>query len=180
LTVNEIVRDECCICIGAPHILRKLDRQKRSACDRQVLGVYLVWRGAAPGLRVYVDFTFTLLNREHFSVNEGFSGKRVKFTYEAPAQGNRNYISVSDLYSRNFADPNGEFQLELSMTNVRTVFTSEVSTPAPFPLLYALYAQVFYKPLSACVNDAWWAGGGGLPEASHSQWWDVVFSFVPD
>ncbi|XP_023288998.1 uncharacterized protein LOC111674097 [Orussus abietinus] len=95
----------------------------------KVLGVYLVWRGAAPGLRVYVDFTFTLLNREHFSVNEGFSGKRVKFTYDAPAQGNRNYIPVSDLYSRNFADPNGEFQLELSMANVRTVYTAEVRMP---------------------------------------------------
>ncbi|XP_015585067.1 uncharacterized protein LOC107262917 [Cephus cinctus] len=95
----------------------------------KVLGVYLVWRGAAPGLRVYVDFTFTLLNREHFSVNEGFSGKRVKFTYDAPAQGNRNYIPVSDLYSRNFADPNGEFQLELSMANVRTVYTDEVRMP---------------------------------------------------
>ncbi|XP_046420103.1 uncharacterized protein LOC124301048 [Neodiprion virginianus] len=95
----------------------------------KVLGVYLVWRGAAPGLRVYVDFTFTLLNREHFSVNEGFSGKRVKFTYDAPAQGNRNYIPVSDLYSRNFADPNGEFQLELSMANVRTVYTAELRIP---------------------------------------------------
>lgn len=88
-----------------------------------------MWRGAARGLRVYVDFTFTLLNREHFSTNEGFSGKRVKFTYDAPAQGNRNYIPVSDLYSRNFADPNGEFQLELSMANVRTVFTAEVPMP---------------------------------------------------
>ncbi|XP_032686875.1 uncharacterized protein LOC116851521 [Odontomachus brunneus] len=92
----------------------------------KVLGVYLVWRGASRNLRVYVDFTFTLLNREHFSMNEGFSGKRVKFTYEAPAQGNRNYIPVSDLYSRNFADTNGEFQLELSMTNVRTVYMTEV------------------------------------------------------
>ncbi|XP_014218644.1 uncharacterized protein LOC106646931 [Copidosoma floridanum] len=96
----------------------------------KVLGVYLVWRGAAPGVRVYVDFTFTLLNREHFSVNEGFSGKRVKFTYDAPAQGNRKYISVSELYSRNFADPNGEFQLELSMSNVRTIFTTEVRMPS--------------------------------------------------
>lgn len=95
----------------------------------QVLGVYLVWRGAAPGLRVYVDFTFTLLNREHFSINEAFSGKRVKFTYEAPAQGNRNYIPVADLYSRNFADPNGEFQMELSMANVRTVYTAEIRQP---------------------------------------------------
>ena len=74
-----------------------------------------------------MDFAFTILNRQHFSENEGFSGKRVKFTYDAPAQGNRNYIPVSDLYSRKFADPNGEFQLELSMANVRTVFTAEVS-----------------------------------------------------
>lgn len=86
----------------------------------------MVWRGAAPGLRVYVDFAFTILNRQHFSENEGFSGKRVKFTYDAPAQGNRNYIAVADLYSRKFADPNGEFQLELSMANVRTVYTAEV------------------------------------------------------
>ncbi|XP_020289535.1 uncharacterized protein LOC109857542 isoform X2 [Pseudomyrmex gracilis] len=95
----------------------------------KVLGVYLVWRGASRNLRVYVDFTFTLLNREHFSMNESFSGKRVKFTYEAPAQGNRNYIAVADLYSRNFADPNGEFQLELSMANVRTVYMTEVRMP---------------------------------------------------
>lgn len=86
----------------------------------------MVWRSATRGLRVYVDFTFTLLNREHFSVNEGFSGKKVKFTFDAPAQGNRNYISVSDLYTRNFADPNGEFQLELTMANIRTVFADEV------------------------------------------------------
>lgn len=90
------------------------------------MGAYLVWRGASRNLRVYVDFTFTLLNREHFSMNEGFSGKRVKFTYEAPAQGNRNYIPVSDLYNRNFADTNGEFQLELTMSNVRTVYMTEL------------------------------------------------------
>lgn len=62
-------------------------------------------------------------------MNESFSGKRVKFTYEAPAQGNRSYIAVSDLYSRNFADTNGEFQLELSMANVRTVYMTEVKMP---------------------------------------------------
>nr|XP_018908685.1 PREDICTED: uncharacterized protein LOC109038170 [Bemisia tabaci] len=45
----------------------------------KVLGVYLVWRSASESVRVYVDFTFTLLNREHFSVNEAFSGKQVRF-----------------------------------------------------------------------------------------------------
>ncbi|CAD1468928.1 unnamed protein product [Heterotrigona itama] len=53
-----------------------------------------------------------------------------KFTYEAPAQGNRNYISVSDLYNRNFADTNGEFQLELSMANVRTVYMTDLKMPS--------------------------------------------------
>lgn len=43
----------------------------------KVLGVYLVWKSACQGMRVYVDFTFTLLNREHFSCNEAFAGKQV-------------------------------------------------------------------------------------------------------
>ncbi|XP_039277029.1 uncharacterized protein LOC111043531 [Nilaparvata lugens] len=95
----------------------------------KVVGVYLVWRTTSEAMRVYVDFTFTLLNREHFSVNEAFSGKQVKFTLECPAQGNRNYIPVSDLYGRNFTDANGEFQLELSMGHVRTVFDTEFRVP---------------------------------------------------
>ncbi|XP_076657069.1 uncharacterized protein LOC143361498 [Halictus rubicundus] len=93
----------------------------------KMLGAYLVWRSASRNLRVYVDFTFTLLNRQHFSMNEGFSGKRVKFTCEASAQGKRNYISVSDLYNRNFVDTNGEFQLELAISNVRTVYMTELN-----------------------------------------------------
>ncbi|KAJ1530332.1 hypothetical protein ONE63_005248 [Megalurothrips usitatus] len=44
----------------------------------KVLGVYLVWKSASQGMRVYVDFTFTLLNREHFSCNEAFAGKQVR------------------------------------------------------------------------------------------------------
>jgi len=43
----------------------------------KVLGVYLVWRNPSEGMRVYVDFSFTLLNREHFSANETFAGKQV-------------------------------------------------------------------------------------------------------
>ena len=54
---------------------------------------------------------------------------QVKFTVAAPAQGNKNYIPVSDLYARNFTDTNGEFQLELSIGHVRTVFDAEVRVP---------------------------------------------------
>lgn len=55
----------------------------------------------------------------------------MKFTTECPAQGNRNYISVSELYSRNFTDPNGEFQLELCMGHVRSVYDAVFRMAAP-------------------------------------------------
>lgn len=54
---------------------------------------------------------------------------QVKFTTECPAQGNRNYIPVSDLYGRNFTDANGEFQLELSIGHVRTLYDTEFRVP---------------------------------------------------
>lgn len=54
----------------------------------------------------------------------------MKFTTECPAQGNRNYLAVNELYTRNFADNNGEFQLELSMGHVRTMFDTEFRTPS--------------------------------------------------
>lgn len=43
----------------------------------KMLGAYLVWKSASESVRVYVDFSFTILNREHFSVNETFAGKQV-------------------------------------------------------------------------------------------------------
>lgn len=54
---------------------------------------------------------------------------QVKFTTDCPAQGNRNYIPVSDLYGRNFTDANGEFQLELSIGHVRTLYDTEFRVP---------------------------------------------------
>ncbi|KAK8379270.1 hypothetical protein O3P69_019257 [Scylla paramamosain] len=99
--------------------------------SEKVLGVYLVWRNPCEGMRVYIDFTFTLLNREHFSENEAFTGKQVKFTFDSPAQGNRRLINMEDLYSRKFTDENGEFQLELTVANIRTVFEAELRVPPP-------------------------------------------------
>lgn len=57
-------------------------------------------------------------------------GPQVKFTTDCPAQGNRNYIPVSELYGRNFTDANGEFQLELSVGHVRTLYDTEFRVPA--------------------------------------------------
>lgn len=84
-------------------------------------------------MRVYIDFSFTLLNREHFSSNETFSGRQIKFTFDSPAQGNRRYIPVDDLYERNFTDANGEFQLELTVANPRTLYETDLRLPLGSP-----------------------------------------------
>ena len=98
--------------------------------SEKLLGVYLVWRNPSGGNRVYVDFGFTIMNRDHFSTNESFVGKQIKFTADLPAQGNRKFITISDLYNRNFMDENGEFQLELAMNNIRTVYETELKIPS--------------------------------------------------
>ena len=90
------------------------------------LGVYLVWRNPCQTMRVYIDFTFALLNREHFTGNESFSGKQVKFTFDSPAQGKRKFISLDDLSSRSFTDANGEFILELTVANIRSAFECDL------------------------------------------------------
>ncbi|XP_026676809.1 uncharacterized protein LOC113465983 [Diaphorina citri] len=97
----------------------------------KVLGVFLVG-GSSPSIALNLlpsskfleealCHLFTLLNRQHFSVNESFSGKQVKFTAECPAQGSRHFVPVVDLYARHFTDTNGEFQLALCLGNIRTV-----------------------------------------------------------
>lgn len=49
----------------------------------KTLGVYLVWKNPSEGMKTFVDFTITLLNRVHFSENQSFSAKAAKFTTEA-------------------------------------------------------------------------------------------------
>ena len=44
--------------------------------------------------------------------------------------GNRRYIPVHDLFARNFADRNGEFQLELNISSIRTLFEVDLRMPA--------------------------------------------------
>lgn len=118
-----------------------------------VLGVYLVWRNPSEGLRVYIDFAFTLLNREHFSANETFSGRQIKFTFDSPAQGNRRYIPVDDLYDRNFTDANGEFQLELTVSNPRTIYETELRIPLAPPPISATSISNRYSPINS--NQPW-------------------------
>ncbi|CAM1311499.1 Uncharacterised protein g5709 [Pycnogonum litorale] len=92
----------------------------------KVLGIFLVLRSASPGIKCYVDFSFTLANRDHFSKNEVYLEQRTKYTIEQPAHGNRKWILLTDLADRNFSDENGEFLVELCLNNIRTVFEDDI------------------------------------------------------
>lgn len=48
----------------------------------KTLGVYLIWRSPSDGMKVQVDFAVTLLNRDHFTLNQSFAKKAAKFTQD--------------------------------------------------------------------------------------------------
>jgi hypothetical protein len=45
-----------------------------------------VWRNPSDGMKVLLDFSITLLNREHFSDNQTFTAQKAKFTRDAPCK----------------------------------------------------------------------------------------------
>ncbi|XP_054721728.1 uncharacterized protein LOC129231438 [Uloborus diversus] len=90
--------------------------------DSKMLGVHLILRNATASTRCYVDYSFCLLNREHFSKNEIFFEKQCRFNADQPAQGPARWILMSELHSRKFSDENGEFLMDLVMSNPLTVY----------------------------------------------------------
>lgn len=61
-----------------------------SRTNDKILGVYLILRNPSQNTKCFCDFTFTLLNREHYSKNELFSEKQCKFSLDHPAQVSEN------------------------------------------------------------------------------------------
>ena len=59
------------------------------------MGVYLVWKNPSDDMKVYVDFSITLLNRVHFSQNQNYSAKAVKFTSDAKGKIIQNLLHIS-------------------------------------------------------------------------------------
>ncbi|XP_035207201.1 uncharacterized protein LOC118182039 [Stegodyphus dumicola] len=95
----------------------------------KVLGVYLILRNPSECTKCYVDYTFTILNREHFSKNEVYPQKQICFSVEEPAHGTSKWMLMSELKSRKFTDENWEFLMELSVSNAMTVFEGIVKIP---------------------------------------------------
>ncbi|XP_076370439.1 uncharacterized protein LOC143256717 [Tachypleus tridentatus] len=97
--------------------------------SEKLLGVFLILRNPSMGTKCYTDFSFTLLNREHFSKNEIVAQKQSCFSVDHPAHGTNKWIPMADLSTRRFTDENEEFLIELSVGNVKTVFEGEIKIP---------------------------------------------------
>lgn len=67
------------------------------------LGVLLVLRNPSAGTRCYLDFSITLLNREHFSRNEVFSERGCRFGADKPSRGTpARWVTLGELRARRF------------------------------------------------------------------------------
>lgn len=60
--------------------------------DKQ-LGVHLLLRNASPNTACVVDFSLTLLNRQHFSQNQVYTKRAAKFTITNPMQVSSDAVS---------------------------------------------------------------------------------------
>lgn len=90
--------------------------------ENGLLGLYLRLRNATDGQLVSADYSFTLLNGQHFSKNELHSSKGSVFTAQRPVDGRRNVITYSELLSRGFLLDSDSVLLDLEMKNASTAF----------------------------------------------------------
>ena len=114
----------------------------------QHIGTYLNLKNISEGMTCEVDYSFTLLNSDHFTRNDCFVERGCKFTAEATSLGRRNFVGVKDLCDRKFVQENGEFILELELRNVLTHFEQVRVTP--------LYSCMHPINIVAPMNQ--WAG----------------------
>ena len=98
-----------------------------------MLGISLVWKSASPSINVHLDLRVTLLNRESFHENQHFVISNAQYSMSShdvgemdnkTSNGNRAFISIAELISHRprFVDTNGEFQIELRVSKIRTFF----------------------------------------------------------
>ena len=64
----------------------------------QTLGILLVWKSPSDGVKVQLDLSITLLNRENFSENRSFRISAAEFeARNRESAGNRNFIKIAEL-----------------------------------------------------------------------------------
>ena len=93
------------------------------------LGAFLKLQSVTQGMKCQIDFSFTLLNREHYTRNESFIEKGCIFTSEENQHGRKPFVGLDDLVQRNFMQDSGEFLVELELRKINCTFESTVRLP---------------------------------------------------
>lgn len=93
------------------------------------LGAYLKLLTPSSGLVCRVDYSFTCLNKDHFTRNESFMEKNCDFTPDTIVHGRKTFIGLSDMSKRNFMQDSGEFLVELEIRNVISTFIFDLTLP---------------------------------------------------
>lgn len=82
------------------------------------LGAFLKLQTPSTSMACKLDYSFTMLNHEHFTKNESFIEKDSVFNQESDTKGRKSFVSLSDLATRSFIHENGEFLVELELRNI--------------------------------------------------------------
>ena len=76
-----------------------------------------------------MDYSFAVLNREHFTRNESFAEKAIGFTADNNSHGRATFVAAADLAARNFLFDDARFLIELELRNPVTELLEEIQLP---------------------------------------------------
>jgi len=114
------------------------------------VGASLLWRSSSSEVTVCLDFAFTLVNREHFAESKGFAASAAVFNAGNAARGSKTFVTVADLLTHRwmnllkdtkkasliasprprFVDSNGEFLVEVRLSNATSAYVHDFFFPA--------------------------------------------------
>ena len=86
--------------------------------DKHHIGAYLTLKDVSDGMTCDVDFTFSMLNRDHFTKNESFTERGSVFSTEHTTQGRKTFIGMQDVVSRGFVHEGSYLLVELQLRSV--------------------------------------------------------------
>ncbi|VDI25051.1 uncharacterized protein [Mytilus edulis] len=93
------------------------------------MGAYIKLQSTSTGMVSKLDFSFTMLNNDHFTKNESFMEKEGEFTYDENVKGRKTFVPLEDMAKRGFMQGNGEFLVELELRNIVSSFECYLRIP---------------------------------------------------
>ncbi|ESO95143.1 hypothetical protein LOTGIDRAFT_160907 [Lottia gigantea] len=90
------------------------------------IGAFLRLQTAAKDTTCGLDFTFTALNREHFTRNESIPFKGSQFTFHEHTHGRKNFMEMDDIVHRKFLQDNGDILIELEMRKINCLYENHM------------------------------------------------------